>query len=133
MKAQLFSLDALLALLFVTIAILLVSIQFEHYYQSANDLQSEEIQLLASDYSQIAVKRILAVSEPNVVSEAKMNDLKTFLDNNLPADYSYEASLLSTSINRSSCNSKNFISIENRSVVDSNTLTQAWFVLKVCS
>jgi len=143
MKAQLFSLDALLALVFVTVAVMLLTTQFEHYYKTVNEKKFEENNLLASDLSQVAVKRVLAVAgeytsvKPNVIKPDKMNDLNISLNSTLPIDYSYEASLsgdsISSTINRGSCSGKNFVSISNRSVIIYNDNSLAWFVMKVCS
>jgi len=91
MKGQLFSLDALLALVAITIALALLINQTEIIYNS----QSSELQGIATDFSQIAVKKALLDnwSEANLINATKMNLLKTQLDNVLSTNYNYKVSL----------------------------------------
>ncbi len=76
-KGQVFTLDAFLALLLVTISLGLIVTQLE----SIKNQSRNELQLMSSDFAQIALKRTLIVNQPNNLSSSKLNDLKTLMDN----------------------------------------------------
>ena len=88
-KGQIFTLDAFLALLIVTIAIGLIITQFESMQNSPQN----NLQILSSDFAQILTKRTLIVEEPNnlTTSQAKLNEAKQLMNNVfLNTNYEYE-------------------------------------------
>jgi len=86
-KAQVFTLDAFLSLLLVTISLGLLVTQTETITSQAD----HATQTLASDFAQIAVKNVLVYNEPNNLTTQKMSNLKNLMDETFSGTvYSYE-------------------------------------------
>jgi|GEM_PF-6041290 len=130
-RGQIFTLDAFLALLIVTIALGLIVTQLE----SLKTTSSNELQTLSSDFAQIAVKRTLAVNEPNNLSSLKLNDLKTLMDNVFTGtNYEYEAEVYNGTISMiqkgAGCSSFNKTSITQKpAIVDGQ---EGYLKIKIC-
>ena len=91
-KGQLFSLDAFLALLAVTLAIGLLVSHTEALYTTS----SIELKTIASDWSQIAVKKTLVVNplqSNNLDSNKLQSVLRPELNTVFGSDYNYEVDL----------------------------------------
>jgi hypothetical protein len=129
MKGQMFSLDALLALVAVTVVLGYITIQFENVYSQSHDLEYQKLQSLADDISQITAKASQTGNlqdNPNVVDDGSLNRIEKVFD---ISPYFYEIILSgssSASLNEGACSGKSNIAVSRR-VITTGTLT-----VKVC-
>lgn len=114
-KGQIFTLDVLLAVVAVTVVLGYMTWQLELINSKAYDLEFNKVQSLADDFSQIAVKNILAEkNKPNFIDVTKFADLKTEMDSVIVSPYSYEVSLGTDFINQNACDGKANVAVTRR-------------------
>ncbi len=125
MKAQVFSLDALIALVLV---IVILSIVVERTTEARSvDVHYLELKQLADDFSQIAVKRSLTNGEPNVISSSKLQEFSSKMSS-LSYDYEIE---LSTGEKIGDCSGHDEVAVSKRAVVIDGV--SGWLEVKICS
>ena len=133
-KGQIFTLDAFLALLIVTIAVGLIITQFESLQNSTQN----NLQALSSDFAQILTKRTLIVKEPNnlTTSQAKLGEAKQLMDNVFSnTNYEYEIEIYNstdkTTINKTiGCNSFKDVAITKAPAIVDNQ--EGYLEVKMC-
>ena len=92
-KAQIFSLDAFLSILGITIILGLVTSQFSIMYDQYSENHFERLDSIASDMTNIAVSNIMAkqvngVKRTAILEAGKLTEFVSFLGTNLGDDYS---------------------------------------------
>lgn len=130
-KGQIFTLDAFLALLLVTISLGLIVAQIE----SIKNQPSSDLQTLSSDFAQVALKRTLVVNQPNNLSSSKLNDLKSLMDNIfIGTAYEYQVELYngttSTIEKSTGCDSMKDVSIAKEPAVVDNQ--SGYLKIEIC-
>lgn len=133
-KGQIFTLDILMAFLAITVIIGYMTWQLEEVYSQSYGVEFTRLQSMANDWSQIAVKNILAKGDKaNNLNLAKLDDLKTEMDGVIVYPYSYEVLISNTgdAINPGACDGKSNIAVSRRLVMVNNILDE--MTVEVCA
>ncbi len=131
-KGQIFTLDAFLSFLLVTVAVGLIATQTSQIL----NMPSNEIQQLSSDFAQIAVKRTLAVNEPNNLSSSKMPELGNLMNSIFQGTaYEYEAELYNSTDTlvikkNQGCSSFKKVAVTQKPAIVDNQ--EGYFKMKIC-
>ena len=100
-KAQIFTLDAFLALLAVTIILGYLTWETEEAYKIGGLGEQQKLERIADDWAHIAVKNLLltADNKPNLIKTPTSSDsLSTQMQNAIKDPYAYELLLPGTTI-----------------------------------
>lgn len=132
-KGQIFTLDVFLALLAVTVILGYMAWQLEEVYSQSYGVEFTKVQSMSNDWSQIAVKNLLAKGDkPNDVNLAKLDDLETEMDEVIVFPYYYEVLMPGSGvlINQGVCDGKSNIAVSRRLVMVDKVLDE--LIVKVC-
>ncbi|RLG21594.1 hypothetical protein DRN74_01685 [Candidatus Micrarchaeota archaeon] len=132
MKAQIFSLDAMLAIVALTVIVGYFSWSLENTLHSADISEYESLQRMADDWAQLAVKRILAQrDEPNKVDSSRLSDLAAQMSELLVSPYDFELHLGNSKLGGDCSSKQNVVSVR-RLVYDKDSAEGKVFELRLC-
>ncbi|NYZ79843.1 hypothetical protein H0N95_01165 [Candidatus Micrarchaeota archaeon] len=134
MKAQIFTLDVLLATVLVTVIIGMTAMHFERVYSQADTLNYFELKTLADDWSQIAVRNLLVnVDYPGrTIIKTDLSGLQAQMDAAIKTPYAYEAILSTGQKIGGSCAGKDNVASSVRPVLINDASTLGNLTVKVC-
>ena len=134
MKGQMFTLDALLAMVLVTVIIGMTAIHFERVYSQSEALNYFELKTLADDWSQIAVRNVLVdTSYANMtVIKTDMSAFESMMNAAIKAPFNYSAELSTGQKIGGSCGGKENVASSVRPVLIGNAATLGNLTVKVC-
>ena len=136
-KAQIFSMDAFLSILGITIILGLVTSQFSVMYDQYSENHFERLDSIASDMANIAVSNIMAkqvngVKRTSVIEAGKLTEFVSFLGTTLGDDYGGFVKLEGNqrkTVN-GGCESTQMQAIEKRLVLVSGNV--GWLQVGIC-
>jgi len=138
-KGQIFSMDALLSILGVTIILGLVTTQFSILYDQYQENVFEKLDSIASDMANIGTSNYMAhpfpdgIKKPGVIDSGKLTEFRTFLEQTYGKDYSGKVELLgSRELINDGCSKQKNYAIEQRLVMDFGSKQVGWLRIGVC-
>ena len=137
-KGQLFSLDAFLSILGVTVMLGLVTAQFTILFDQYNENVFERLEMIASDMNNIAVSNIMVsnlVGGPKtaVVDRGKLTEFGAFMEDTLGEEYNAEIRAFGTEKKvNGGCADAEIKASNRRLIMDYNSKQVSWLETMVC-
>lgn len=128
------SIDVLLALVLVTVLIGMTVIHFERVYVQADSLNYLELKTLADDWSQIAVRKTLLLSNsPYSVVSSDLSVLENEMNSVIKEPYYYEVILSTGQRAGGSCAGKDNVASSVRPVLINDASNLGNLTVMVCA